>query len=228
MVTPSCEAAIMRSENPTGADNQQGSRQRRPFDDCLTPQRLHAELLATGAKGLEAYLQGALHDGTASALHRTHRFGQSDPVWLALLHDMLEILGFRSWSYREGAARRYWVLETTAPFLDVEYDARSLVGTREGLAYVRGYFDAEGGMPRSGLARLYLQFTQKSRASLEALVTILESWEIECGRIHNPSVTIDPDYWRVYVRSGSHQRFMSLVGSWHPRKRRQIATRMKI
>ena len=49
----------MGSENPTGADNQQGSCPHPSWDVLATPQRLHAELLAIGAKGLEAYLQGA-------------------------------------------------------------------------------------------------------------------------------------------------------------------------
>jgi hypothetical protein len=45
-------------ENATGeADNQQGSRQLDLFDDWLTPQRLHAELLAASNKSLESYLQ---------------------------------------------------------------------------------------------------------------------------------------------------------------------------
>jgi hypothetical protein len=216
----------MDSDNPTGADNQQGSRQRRPYGACLTPQRLHAELLATGAKGLEAYLQGALRDGTRSVLHGTHRIGQSDRAWLVTLGEILHLLGKRGWIYREGDGRDYWVIETTASFLNVKFDATALSGTDEGLAYVRGYFDAEGGMPRSAAARLYLQFSQKSFGNLESVARILESRGIACGRIHNPSARIDPDYWRFYVRKASHERFMSLVGSWHPRKRQQIATRM--
>jgi hypothetical protein len=216
----------MSSENPIGADNQQGSRQRRPNGDCLTPQRLHAELLATGAKGLEAYLQGALRDGTRSALHNTHRFGQSDQRWLDVLAEALVLLGSKSWSYREGSARNYWVLETSAAFLDVDFDARPLVGTSEGLAYVRGFFDAEGGMPRSEGSRLYLQLSQKSRESLETLVQILESWAVHCGRIHNPSASVDPHYWRFYIKACSQRRYMALVSSWHPRKRRQMTTRM--
>jgi hypothetical protein len=177
---------------------------------------------------LEAYLQGALCDGTYSALHHTHRIGQSDPRWLATLTKILALLEQRAWVYREGRSRSYWVLETAAAFLNVGYDASALVGTPEGLAYARGYFDADGGMPRSETSRLYLQYTQKSRGSLEVLVRILESWGVACGRIHNPSAAVDPDYWRVYVRAGSHERFLSLVGSWHPRKRQQITTRMKI
>ena len=73
----------MFGDNATGeADNQQGSRQSDLLADRLTPQRLHAELLAASKKSLESYLQGALRDGTRSARHRTHRIGQSDPRWL--------------------------------------------------------------------------------------------------------------------------------------------------
>ena len=131
-------------------------------------------------------------------------------------------------TYREGRSRRLWVLETTAPFLSLDYDPSPLVGTQEGLHYVRGYFDAEGGMPKNPDSRLYLQFCQKDSTSLEVVLEILGSWEISCGRIHNPSQRVDPDYWRFYVRRRSQERFMRLVGSWHPRKREQIETRMKI
>ncbi len=218
----------MASDNLSGADNQQGSRGDPAQDPPLTPQRLHAELLATGAEGLEAYLQGALRDGTWSARHRTHRIGQSDPGWLCLLESALRALGHRSWTYREGRDRQLWVLETTAPFLSLRYDASPLVGALTGIHYVRGYFDAEGGMPRSSNSRLYFQFCQKDRSNLEVVLEILESWGISCGRVHNPSHRVDPDYWRFYVLASSHERFMKLVGSWHPRKRQQMETRMKI
>ena len=46
----------MGSDNPSGADNQQGSPIRPTQGGDVTPQRLHAELLAVGAKGLEACL----------------------------------------------------------------------------------------------------------------------------------------------------------------------------
>jgi hypothetical protein len=195
---------------------------------ALTPQRLHAELLDAGAKGLEAYLQGALKDGSRSARHNTHRIGQKEQSWLRFLARILDVLGHRAWIYREGRTREFWILETAASFLSVDYNPAPLVGTREGLFYAKGFFDAEGGMPKSVDARLYLQFTQKCRPTLETLVEILRSARIECGRIHNPSWQIDPDYWRFYVRAASHQRFMTLVGSWHPRKRLQIDNRMKI
>jgi hypothetical protein len=197
-------------------------------ETLLTPQRPHAELLVTSATQVEAYLQGALKDGTRNDLHKTFRFGQSDRRWLEFLRDLLGVLGRRGWIYKEGRERNFWVLETTAPFLSTKFVADDLVGTDQGLDYVRGYFDAEGGMPKTPSSRLYLYYGQKDRKSLETVMGILSSWSIEVGRIHNPSQAADPDYWRFYIRAASHQRFMSLVGSWHPRKRALIETRMKI
>jgi hypothetical protein len=218
----------MDSDNPSGAANQQGSRDDGPVPSASIPQRLHAELLKADASGLEAYLQGALQDGTRSPLHKTHRIGQSDPAWLDLLQNILLLLHCRGWIYREGKTRRYWILETTAPFLSTDFDALPLVGTPQGLLYVRGYFDAEGGMPQDPAARFYLGISQKNRASLDTVRAILESWGIACGRVHNPSHKVDPDYWRFYIRRESHGRFLTLVGSWHPRKRRLVDIRMKI
>lgn len=119
-------------------------------------------------------------------------------------------------------------METTARFLSIGFDASSLIGTPEGLDYARGYFDADGGMPRDPQARLYVQFCQKDLRSLEQVAKILASWSIECGRIHNPSAKVDPEYWRFFVRARSHERFMRLVGSWHPIKGTLIEQRMKI
>lgn len=177
-------------------------------------------------RGLEAYLQGALRDGTRSLRHGTHRIGQSDRDWLALMRSILHLLGHRGWIYREGRSRAFWVLETSAWFLSLDFDESPLVGDPEGIDYVRGYFDADGGMPRDPRDRLYLQFTQKNRPSLELVRRILESWGIECGLIHNPSRRVDPHYWRFYVRARSHHAFMTAVGSWHPRKRSQIESRL--
>jgi len=81
----------------------------------LTPQRLHAELLAAGKEELEAYLQGALKDGTAR--ERTHRFGQADRRWLHMIEMCLQQLGHASWIYREGSGAAGFTIRAAEPIL---------------------------------------------------------------------------------------------------------------
>lgn len=140
---------------------------------------------------------------------------------------MFSEMGQRSWIYREGKTRDVYVLETTASFLNIDYDPDLLETRAERKAYVRGYFDAEGGLPQSPNARFYIQFTQKDRDELEKVKTILERMEIQCGNLHNPSVRIDPNYWRFFVAAKSYRTFANEIGSWHPRKQ-PILQRMMI
>src|SRR5690242_21771865 len=113
-------------------------------------------------ESLIAYLQGAQRDATWSSLHKTVRFGQKDRRWLEVLAGILSRLDIKSWLYREGCSREFWVLETCAPILRAEFEPGTLEGNAA-LSFVRGYFDADGGMPRSPLVRLYFQFVQKNR-----------------------------------------------------------------
>ncbi len=195
-----------------------------PHLSSMTPQRLHADSLATCV--LQAYLQGALHDGTRSELHRTHRFSQKGTEWLDRLATILTFLGHRSWMYQEGRHRQVFALETSASFLDVDFDPDQLESEPERIAYARGYFDAEGGLPQNSTARFYVQFTQKDRCELGKVKLILEELGIVCGRMHNPSVRVDPDYWRFFIRTKSHLAFASHVGSWHPIKERILQRKM--
>jgi LAGLIDADG DNA endonuclease family protein len=181
---------------------------------------------AAPLEGLVAYLQGTLGDATWSTRHRTHRIGQSDVRWLQVIARALTRLGHRSWIYKEGRQRNFWILETSAAFLSRQFDARELLGRREALDYVRGYFDAEGGMPRKSEARAYFQFCQKNRQSLDAVQVLLSGNGISCGRLHIPSRMVDPNYWRFFVRAESHRDFMIRVGSWHPQKSVAVATRL--
>jgi hypothetical protein len=139
----------------------------------------------------------------------------------------LERLGSRSWIYREGL-RDVWVIETTYRL----YGEERFEAEGERSAFVRGYFDAEGGIPRDVSARFYVQLVQKDFVDLARVHGFLEGLGIRCGRIHNPSVRVDPAYWRFYVLSASHEDFIKRVSSWHPRKRmlldRRVETRMKI
>jgi len=169
---------------------------------------------------LNGYLLGAIHDACFSRAHGTMRFAQKDRRWLEVLGYSLDRLGFRSWTYREGR-RDVHILETSwMP------DDLVLLDEGEAAAYVRGYFDTEGGMPRSPDARFYIQLVQKDRDDLEELRLICSKLGIACGRIHNPSVKVDPDYWRFYVLSGSHRDFCESISSWHPGKRNLLEERM--
>jgi hypothetical protein len=172
------------------------------------------EVRGASPEEIAAYLLGAAHDATFSARHRTTRFGQSDSRWLDVLRVALSSLGYQSWSYREGASRALWVLETSWQPRAVPICMESQVR-----GYVRGYFDAEGGVPRSPTARMYIQFVQKDRADLEMCRKDLMRLGVSCGKVHNPSVRVDPDYWRFYVPVQSHVAFATAIGSWHPRKR---------
>ena len=127
------------------------------------------ETSAADAREVRAYLLGAARDATFNRLHRTLRFAQSDVRWLIVLKILLLRLGSRSWIYREGC-RNVWVLETT---WRLPRD-RQLATLGEKSAFVRGYFDTEGGVPRRPGARFYIQLVQKDRLDLSHVRQLLE------------------------------------------------------
>jgi hypothetical protein len=163
---------------------------------------------------LKGYLSGASRDATFNRLHNTMRFAQRDQDWLEVLRVAYARLGKRSWIYREGS-RNVWVLECVGRVH--AYPESSDVSA--GIAWARGYFDAEGGIPKQPLSRFYIQMVQKNQVDLLKLIECLEARGISCGKLHNPSVRVDPDYWRFYVRAISIRRFVETVSSWHPAKR---------
>src|SRR5258706_5817448 len=98
------------SENASGADNQQGR-----------PRNLEepSETTRQTPRVTEAYLLGALHDGTYNVRRKTHRFSQANIRWLQRLQKLLGELGHKAWLYKEGEARSVYVLETSAKFLSI-------------------------------------------------------------------------------------------------------------
>ena len=129
---------------------------------------------------------------------------------------LIEGAGGRAWTYREGKERALFVVEFASSFVK----AHHVVTRSDSVSYARGFFDAEGGVPADPQDPPYIYFAQKNRKDLEELWGLLRLLGISCGRIHQPSVRADPDYWRFYVSHSSHIRFARLVGSWHPRKMR--------
>ena len=119
-------------------------------------------------------------------------------------------------------------LETTAGFLDFKFDIRSLKTAEEQAAYIRGFFDAEGGIPHMRTAKLYIQLVQKDREKMQSIKSVLQSLGIKTGMLHNPSHRVDPNYWRCFVSTASHADFARIIGSSHPMKRARFAERMMI
>jgi len=175
-----------------------------------------------------AYLQGTLGDATYSESHKTYRISQNNREWLRTLQSLLESLGIKGWIYKEGKSRNVYVLETTFKMLSNDFDPYSLRSTEEKRAYIRGYFDAEGGTARFNNVRFYLQFAEKNRTRIGKVRNLLLELGISCGKIHNPSRSIDPDYWRFYVRAQSYGKFVQDISSWHPRKQQLLSKRVKI
>ena len=203
-------------EKVSSADNQQGSR--RSGDPSETTRR---------APLIKAYLLGALHDGTFSS-NKRFRISQVGTDWLKILQGFFRKLGYNSWIYKEGKYRKVYVLETLANFLDFNFNPLELKTEEEKIGYIKGFFDAEGGIPRDEKARFYIQLVQNDRGKLVKIKKLLNDLRIETGKIHNPSQSVDPDYWRMYVVAKSQQSFLKKIGTWHPRKIKALRKRMVI
>jgi|SRR3989344_1336517 len=160
----------------------------------------------------KAYLLGALHDGTIRKL--TYRIVQKDREYIEFLVKGIHDLGQKAWMYKEGKNRQLYVVEFSKSFLkDVV-----LTSKQDKIDYIRGYFDAEGGVSRDPKVRYYLYFAQKNLEDLQQVRKYLMELEILCGIIHNPSKRIDPNYWRFFVSVKSYGKFAKVIGSWHPIK----------
>lgn len=109
-----------------------------------------------------------------------------------------------------------YVLETLCKELDFSFNPKNL-SKEEKVAYLKGFFDAEGGVPHNG-GRFYVQLVQKNLPKIELIKKLLIELGIKSGKIHNPSKRIDPDYWRIFILADSYKKFANLIGSLHPIK----------
>src|SRR3990167_2685662 len=116
----------------------------------------------------KAYIFGALHDGTVRKL--TYRIVQKDQEYIKFLVKGIKNLGQNAWMYKEGKTRQLYVVEFSKPFLkDFVFESN-----QDKIDYIRGYFDAEGGVSRSSTVRYYIYFAQKNRKDLEQIKMFLE------------------------------------------------------
>lgn len=208
------------SKNTTNAANQQGSLFLK--DPSETTRRA-----PLSEKAIKAYLLGCLHDGTYSS-NKRYRFSQKGKEWLKVLQVLLRRIGYNSWIYCERKENDLYVLETLADFLDFFFNPLKLESKKEKRAYLRGFFDAEGGTPKNSKDRFYIQLTQRDKIKIIKIKKILYELGIRTGKIHNPSMRVDPNYWRIYVLANSQKLFLREIGSWHPRKIKVLRKRMVI
>ncbi len=218
---------VTKSENAVGADNQQGSSLSKTERSNPSETTRRSPLIYTlNKKEIYAYLHGAMHDATLNKGTRV-RFGQKYPEWLEILKDLLCLVESNSWIYKEGKDRNLYILETVCKDLDFSFDPRNLSTEGEKIAYIRGFFDAEGGIPHND-GEFYIQLVQKNLGKMETIKEILIILGISCGKIHNPSIRVDPDYWRFFISRKSHKKFALMIGSWHPLKAEIFSRRMMI
>ena len=160
----------------------------------------------------KAYLLGALHDATERK--STYRIASKSKAYCQLLAAGIKRLGMSAWVYREGRNRRLWITEFSKTLLKQTF----IRITQEKIDYLRGYFDTEGGVAQSLTVRYYLYFAQKNKSDLLEVKQYLTELGIACGKIHNPSKSVDPHYWRFYIKAKSYADFAYIIGSSHPEK----------
>ncbi|OGC56609.1 hypothetical protein A3H26_01815 [candidate division WWE3 bacterium RIFCSPLOWO2_12_FULL_36_10] len=168
----------------------------------------------------KSYLLGILHDATERKY--TFRISQKSEEYIKFLSRGIEELGYSAWTYREGKTRNVYIVEFSKRLLE-DVNLENLEDKRD---YIRGYFDAEGSVPKDSNSRYYVYFSQKNLKDLSILQSYMFEFGLDCGRIHIPSQKVDPDYFRFYLLGESKYKFASIIGSLHPNKCNRL--RMKI
>ena len=144
-----------------------------------------------------------------------------------MIQQLLKEIGYNAWIYKEGRERNLYTLETLCNQLSFGFNPTTLMTDKEKAMYLKGFFDAEGGVPRTS-GKFYIQLTQKDYEKVNMLKTLLEELGIKTGKIHNPSKRVDPHYWRIFIRTKHHNIFARTIGSFHPIKGPILRERMKI
>lgn len=159
-----------------------------------------------------AYLLGVLHDATERK--NTFRISSKEKSFVKFLERMIKNLNHNAWIYKEGKNRHMYIVEFSKKIIKNV----KICSKQEKIDYIRGYFDAEGSVPISSNVRFYIYFAQKNRNDLEQVKSYLLDIGIKCGKTHNPSKKVDPNYWRFYLSCTSYIKYIKEIGSWHPKK----------
>jgi len=138
----------------------------------------------------KSYLLGMLHDATERK--NTYRIATKNFNFAKVIREGIIKLNSKVWIYKEGKNRNLWIVEFSKSLLK-EVNVKS---KQNKIDYIRGYFDAEGGISQNYLIEL----------------------GVSCGVTHNPSKKVDPNYWRFFIRSKSYKYFAKIISSDHPEK----------
>ena|SRR3989344_6506962 len=168
-----------------------------------------------------AYLFGALHDGyiyTGKSKGQVAVFTQKERGWLENIKQMIKPYGKSAWIFKQ---RQIFILETKFAELFQPYDFDTFAD-EEKLAFISGFFDAEGGIPMNPKeARAYIQFVQKKPEILRKMRDHLEIRGIHCGVIHMYDKGRS-NCWRFFVRTDSLHRCILILNSRHPSKIKRL------
>lgn len=187
----------------------------------------------------EAYLLGALRDATIDIRKGKNyeiKIAQKSKEWLEYLQQIFEqLFGKRGRITKH--RRNYWILRindksivekilelseikipqeewNTPTKLKETKDERILI------SYIRGFFDAEGGLPKNidKDSQKYIIFSQKNKESLEFLQKMLNKMGIKTTKI-----TFCGGVWEFRItRKESIIKFIEKIGSLHPDKKSRL------
>ncbi len=160
----------------------------------------------------KTYLLGILHDATVRK--NTYRISTKNYDFAYFLKVGIGDLGRKAWIYKEGKNRNLWIVEFSKSLLSkVKIKSR-----KDKIDFIRGFFDAEGGIAKDPKVRFYLYFCQKDKKVLVRIKKYLSKLKIGSGVIHNPSKRADPNYWRFFIKAKSYKDFVRVINSNHPDK----------
>lgn len=187
---------------------------REPLSDMkLSNRGLRRDYTPAPKNVTKTYLLGVLHDATER--RTTYRIASRSLNYCKFLKKGIKNLNSGAWIYKEGKNRNLWIVEFPKSLLN----GAKIKSKQDKIDYIRGYFDTEGGIAKDPGVRYYLYFAQKDKDDLLGVKRYLTKLSISCGKIHNPSKRVDPDYWRFYIRAKSYKDFAKIIGSDHPEKR---------
>lgn len=185
-----------------------------------------------------AYLLGALRDATIDIREGKNyeiKIAQKNKEWLQLLQKL-----FKKYFKKEGKITTHinenWILRIGSKNIAKEITKISEMKIPQEfwntptiiknssislqIAYLRGFFDAEGGLPKNPIesSQKYLSLSQKNKESLEFLRNILIKLKFKPTQL-----TICGKVWEFRItRKNNIIKFIELIGSWHPEKNKRL------